>query len=189
MPISLLGIVCIGTSFFLTEQILTTPASSISDNQASMLQAEVFDNAVAVLPFRTMGEIETDYIIDSLQSELLAFLSQSAQLRVTAERVVNVLPEDASLSIIRTRTGARYVLEGVVRINKPNISITTTLTDTGSGYQVWANKTDTDFTSYLSLHENLSMEKMLRRSQVLPLVHCILNQVNTNRLASNLSKP
>jgi DNA-binding winged helix-turn-helix (wHTH) protein/TolB-like protein/Tfp pilus assembly protein PilF len=155
--ISLLGIICIGTSFFLTKQILTAPAS-ISDNQASMLQAEVFDNAVAILPFRTMGEIDEEYIIDGLQSELMAFLSQAAQLRVIAERVVNVLPQDASLSIIRKRTGARYVLEGIVRVLNAKISITTTLTDTGSGYQVWANKTDADFTNHLSLHENLSRQ-------------------------------
>lgn len=158
MYIFALGLLSSGVSYILLLQILNPPQSLDPVYAGSIIQAKVADNGLAVMPFKQVGMQSSDYSVAILQSELLTFLSQSSQLQVTAERVVAGLPADASLSLIRARTGAKYVLEGVVSVVDQELNVTTTLTDSGTGYQVWAHKSVVGLSHPLYLHETLSRQ-------------------------------
>lgn len=153
-----LTFICASISYVLILQILDPPQKPETLYTQNIIQAKVADNGLAVMPFKQVNMGNADYSVEILQSELLTFLSQSSQLLVTAERVVAGLPQNASLSLIRARTGAKYVLEGVVSIVQQQLHVTTTLTDTGTGYQVWANKSVAGLGEHLYLYETLSRQ-------------------------------
>lgn len=120
------------------------------------IKAKFYPNAVAVMPFKQLGDKAADYVVGLLQSEMLTFLSQSSQLRVISERVLSSLPADSSLGKIRDWTGAKYVLEGVINIQGAEVHIMTTLIDSQSGLQVWADKSTVPSTDQLTLYEGIS---------------------------------
>jgi DNA-binding winged helix-turn-helix (wHTH) protein/tetratricopeptide (TPR) repeat protein len=166
--IGIFASLCAITSVYLTKQIMRSADTVAQVAVDHLLVAEVFDNAVALLPFKQIGEHQSDYFISTLQSELLTFLSQSKKLKIASERVISALPDNPSLATIRARTGAKYVLEGQVNRINQRISITTTLTDTGTGYQVWASKIDSELTNNLSLHEKLSRQIFSALTFIMP---------------------
>lgn len=120
------------------------------------IKAKFYPNAVAVMPFKQLGDKAADYVVGLLQSEMLTFLSQSSQLRVISERVLSSLPADSSLGKIRDWTGAKYVLEGIINIQGAEVHIMTTLIDSQSGLQVWADKSTVPSTDQLTLYEGIS---------------------------------
>ena len=153
-----IGLLSSGVSYILLLQILNLPPRADPVYAESIIPAKVAENGLVVMPFKQVGMQPSDYSVEILQSELLTFLSQSSQLLVTAERVVADLPEDAPLSLIRARTGAKYVLEGLVSVVKQELNVTTTLTESGTGHQVWAHKSVVGLSHQLYLHETLSRQ-------------------------------
>jgi len=132
-------------------------ATRINDKVVKQeVSAKFYPNAVAVMPFKQLGDKAADYAVGLLQSEMLTFLSQSSQLRVISERVLASLPADSSLGKIRERTGAKYVLEGMINVQGAQVHIMTTLIDSQSGLQVWADKSTVPSTDQLTLYEGIS---------------------------------
>jgi len=120
------------------------------------IKAKFYPNAVAVMPFKQLGDKAADYVVGLLQSEMLTFLSQSSHLIIISERVLASLPADSSLGKIRDWTGAKYVLEGIINKQGAQVHIMTTLIDSQSGLQVWANKSTVTSTDQLTLFEGIS---------------------------------
>jgi tetratricopeptide (TPR) repeat protein len=170
--ISILSICSLVLAIFLTEQLLGAHQvieQNDQDQQASQsIHAQFFPNAVAVMPFTQLGRASPDYQIGLLQSEVLSFLSQSSQLRVISERVLADLPANTSLSDIRQWTGAKYVLEGKISQQGENVNIITTLTDSESGHQIWANKTLVPLTDQLTLYETISHQVLNALTFLMP---------------------
>ena len=110
--------ITISTAFSLVLAILLgnqvyDAATQVNDKVVKQeISAKFYSNAVAVMPFKQLGDQAADYAVGLLQSEMLTFLSQFSQLRVISERVLASLPLDSSLGKIRDWTGAKYVLEG-----------------------------------------------------------------------------
>ena len=147
---------CLVLAFLLASQIFQSVNQAPKQQSLPQISAQVYDNAVAVMPFKQQGNQKTEGVIGLLQSELLGFLSQSTQLRVISDRVLASLAPDASLQTIREWTGARYVLEGTVSIQGELTVVSTSFTDTQSGYQVWSNKTSMQQGEQLKLQETIS---------------------------------
>ena len=154
--------ITISTAFSLVFAILLgnqvyDAATKINDKVVKQeISAKFYSNAVAVMPFKQLGDKAADYAVGLLQSEMLTFLSQFSQLRVISERVLASLPLDSSLGKIRDWTGAKYVLEGVINVQGAQVHIMTTLIDSQSGLQVWADKSTVPSSDQLTLYEGIS---------------------------------
>lgn len=164
--ISILSICSVVLAIFLTKQLLGVNQNVTQNSQS--IHAQFFPNAVAVMPFTQVGNPSPDYQIALLQSEVLSFLSQSSQLKVISERVLADLPANTSLSDIRQWTGAKYVLEGKISQQGENVNIMTTLTDSDSGHQIWANKTRVPLTDQLTLYETISHQVLNALTFLMP---------------------
>jgi tetratricopeptide (TPR) repeat protein/DNA-binding winged helix-turn-helix (wHTH) protein len=154
--ISVLSVCSLVIAILLGNQVYDAASQIDEKNVEIDIKAKFYPNAVAVMPFRQLGDKADDYVVGLLQSEMLTFLSQSSQLRVISERVLASLPADSSLGKIRDWTGAKYVLEGIINIQGAQVNIMTTLIDSQSGLQVWANKSKVQSTDQLTLYEGIS---------------------------------
>jgi tetratricopeptide (TPR) repeat protein len=154
--ISMLSACSLLIAILLGKQVYNT-ASQIDEKRVELdINAEFYSNAIAVMPFKQLGDEAAEYVVGLLQSEMLTFLSQFSQLRVISERVLSSLPVDSSLGKIRDWTGAKYVLEGIINIQGAQVHIMTTLIDSQSGLQVWASKSTVPSTDQLTLYEGIS---------------------------------
>jgi tetratricopeptide (TPR) repeat protein/DNA-binding winged helix-turn-helix (wHTH) protein len=136
----------------------TSQVANLTASQQPEIKAELQVNAVAVMPFKQLGAQSSDYLVDQLQTEVLSFLSSSTQLRVVSERVLASIPDDATLATIRNRSGAKYILEGVIDLQQDTVQIVTTITDSESGHQVWSNKIAQPIDNQLALLDTLSQQ-------------------------------
>jgi DNA-binding winged helix-turn-helix (wHTH) protein/Tfp pilus assembly protein PilF/TolB-like protein len=164
-----LSFCCLVLASLLGMQINKTAHGIGAKSKTSEIQADVYANSVAVLTFKQIGNENAQGVISVLQSELLSFLSQSAQLKVVSERVLTSIPVDATLETIRERTGARYVIGGSVNVQTDSILITTNLTDTKSGYQVWSSKATMPLDDQLTLQETISHQVFNALTFLMPL--------------------
>ena len=100
----------------------------------------VTDNAVAILPFTPTGEQSVpDYILTGLQYELIAYLTQNPDYRVSSRRATLGLPLDAPLELIKNRLGVKYILEAQIERQDSQLILKSTMTDSQSGFQIWSD--------------------------------------------------
>lgn len=95
--------------------------------------------SIAVLPFRSVGQLEGwEAMADAVPAELISSLSRLRWLRVVARgstfRFRDPLPDR---SVIRANLGAAYCLTGDVEIIGRRVSITVELSDTRDGRIIW----------------------------------------------------
>jgi len=157
--ISILLVCCVAFSAFLSKQALeAATAEPIKTVANPRIKAQFLNNAVAVMLFKYLGNESSDNLDAVIQSELLAFLSQSVNIKVVSERVLSSLPESTSLQNIRDWTGAKYVLEGVIHQQEDNVKITTSLIDSESGLQVWSANHINSLADKLHLIDGISQQ-------------------------------
>jgi tetratricopeptide (TPR) repeat protein len=156
--ISVCSLVSLLIAVVLIEQVFEAMDESQLATNRDAIRAELLSNAIAVMPFTYSGASNNANSVDIFQSEILNFLSQSPSIKVTSERVLSSIPEEASLDNIRELTGAKYILEGNISEDGTNIQITTTIVDSETGYQLWTNRTRTKSTNKLSQLETISKQ-------------------------------
>ena len=117
------------------------PASGITEelHADGERTVEVSRPSIAVLPFRSVGQIDGwAAIADAVPAELISSLSRLRWLRVLARgstfRFRDQLPD---LSLIRSDLGAAYCLTGDVEVIGRRVSITAELSDTRDGRVIW----------------------------------------------------
>ncbi|MEM7101141.1 MAG: hypothetical protein AAF541_22965 [Pseudomonadota bacterium] len=96
---------------------------------------------LAVMPFRTIGELPNDFFVDGMTDDLITDLSQLSQLFVVARNsVFSVAQEGLSPQELGQRLGVRFILEGSVRLMGDNLRINAQLIDSLSGESMWARR-------------------------------------------------
>jgi TolB-like protein/Tfp pilus assembly protein PilF/tRNA A-37 threonylcarbamoyl transferase component Bud32 len=108
---------------------------------------------VAVLPFKyTGGNAELTALADGLTDDVLTGLSRFSYLRVIARgSTAKYSSESGDIRAIGKELGARYVMEGSLRLAGSKVRIAVQLVDASSGAGLWAETYDRPFTSESTL--------------------------------------
>ena len=132
-----------GDEFESESESATTQVSDSSAVAASRF-APAPERSIAVLPFANMsGNVENEYFADGLSEEILNFLADVPDLRVTA-RTSSFQFKGRNLDI-REVAGAlnvAHVLEGSVRRSGERARITAQLIRADDGYHLWSEAYD-----------------------------------------------
>jgi len=130
--------------------------------------------AIAVLPFANLsGDRAEDYFVDGIVAELIAALSRFKTFAVIA-RNSSFAFRDRAVDVrdIARALGARYLLEGSVRLAGPRVRVTAQLIDGASGSHLWAESFDGAVGDILDFQDNITeaviglIEPQLRRAEI-----------------------
>jgi TolB-like protein len=100
---------------------------------------------VAVLPFKSSGEVEMESFADGLSEDVTTGLSRFPYLSVVARAAAARLKGRAGdQRALGAELGARYVVEGSIRKQASTIRVSAHLADTETGAQLWAETYDRD---------------------------------------------
>jgi TolB-like protein/tetratricopeptide (TPR) repeat protein len=104
---------------------------------------------VAVLPFKYSGSnIELTALGEGLTEEVITGLSRFSYLRVIARSsTAKYQSESGDVRAIGKELGARYVMEGSLRLAGSKVRIAVQLVDASTGAGLWAETYDRQFTS------------------------------------------
>jgi TolB-like protein len=97
---------------------------------------------IAVIHFRNISSDDgMDYFADGLTEEITSVLSLTKDFSIVPPLATKKLSaSQASLDEIRDALNVQYVLEGSIRKVNDYIRITTRLSDTSSGHQLWSGE-------------------------------------------------
>jgi adenylate cyclase len=99
--------------------------------------------AVAVLPFRNLGEPGEVYFAEGITEDIITGLSRSHALYVIARNsTLRYRDRPMDARDIASELGVRYILEGSVRRQAPRLRISSELIDAVGNRTVWAEKYD-----------------------------------------------
>ncbi|QIB66126.1 winged helix-turn-helix domain-containing tetratricopeptide repeat protein [Kineobactrum salinum] len=115
--------------------------------------------SLAVLPFRVLGNEEVDrYFGDGLAQEILTTLSRLRELRVAARSsAFEFRDRGDALQDIREALNVDAVLEGSIRREGERVRIQAQLTDTRSGYLLWADTYDRPLDDAFILQSDIAL--------------------------------
>src|SRR5438874_2163367 len=100
---------------------------------------------VAVLPFKSSGDVEMDSFANGLGEDITTGLSRFRYLSVVASAsAARLKGETGDERALGAKLGARYVLEGSIRKGGGGIRISAQLVDTQTGAQLWAETYNRD---------------------------------------------
>lgn len=118
---------------------------------------ELPENAVAVLPFVNASEDpDNDYLSTGFADELRDQLGRVSGMRVSARassRVFQSKPADARE--IAGNLGVRWLIEGTVRREGGQLSVTVQVIDGMTGFSVLSRRFDREAESPIALHDDL----------------------------------
>ncbi|WP_082528158.1 winged helix-turn-helix domain-containing protein [Devosia sp. Root105] len=130
--------------------------------------------AIAVLPFANLsGDRAEDYFVDGIVAELIAALSRFKSFAVIA-RNSSLAFKDRAVDVreVARALGARYLLEGSVRLAGPRVRVTAQLIDGASGSHLWAESFDGAVGDILDFQDRITeaviglIEPQLRRAEI-----------------------
>ncbi len=122
------------------------PTTSTSPAVSSMSRADE-GFWVAVLPFKFTGSnTEVATLAEGLSEEIITGLSRFSYLRVISRSsTLRYANETDDIRTVGTKLGARYVMEGSLRIAGSSLRISVQLIDAGTGAHLWAETYDRQF--------------------------------------------
>jgi len=99
------------------------------------------DKTVAVLPFRSAGSADDEYLVDGLTDDIIDALSMTPGLRVRARGVVmqhkGIAGDPRELG---RALGVQVVVEGSVRATPDAIRVSVRVLSVEDGFQIWAKR-------------------------------------------------
>ena len=114
--------------------------------------------SIAVLPFQSFSQGEAqDNFADGIAEDISVALSGLRWLRVISRNSAAVYRDaPADIRTIGRELGARYAIEGSVRVAADRIRISVNLTDTEDGGTVWATKLDRKVADLFSVQDEVA---------------------------------
>ena len=115
---------------------------------------------IAVLAFNNLStDSGQEYFSDGIAEDIITDLSRLTELRVIARNSSFVYKgKPVDLKRVGRELGARYVLEGSVRRVGDRIRVTSQLSDSADGIQLWAERYDRDLTDIFVVQDELTLE-------------------------------
>ncbi|MBK9000215.1 MAG: protein kinase [Myxococcales bacterium] len=130
------------------QNALAASSPTLAEGQSPSLpppptQAAPHEKAVAVLPFRNLGQKDDDYVADGLTEDLIDSLSMTPGLRVRPRSAVaryagqSLDPRDVGREL-----GVEVVVEGSIRKAPNAVRLNARLISVEDGFQLWAQRFD-----------------------------------------------
>ena len=125
----------------------TLPFRVVADKPKGTRQEEGF--WVAVLPFKYRGtNTDIEALAEGLSEDILTGLSRFFYLRVIARSsTLRFTSEGGDVRTVGKQLGARYVMEGSLRVAGSLLRVSVQLVDASSGAHLWAKTYDRPFRS------------------------------------------
>jgi serine/threonine protein kinase/tetratricopeptide (TPR) repeat protein len=122
----------------------STDAHASADSGAARAEEGFW---VAVLPFKYVGtNAELTGLAEGLTDDIVTGLSRFSYLKVIARSsTARYARETVDVRIAAKDLGARYVMEGSLRLAGPKLRVAVQLIDAGSGSHLWAETYDRTF--------------------------------------------
>jgi len=122
------------------------------------ISAETVDKSIAVLPFVNMSDDkEQEYFSDGLSAELLNLLSKISELKVIGRTSsFSFKGKNEDLRIIGEKLGVAHILGGSVQKDGNQIRVTTQLTRTADGRNLWSDKYDRHLEGIFKLQDEIA---------------------------------
>jgi TolB-like protein/DNA-binding winged helix-turn-helix (wHTH) protein len=132
----------LSTISILLAVIIVTGAILIRSSGQPNPAFAVPERSIAVLPFRDISPAgDQDYFAEGVTEEILNELGKLPQLRVTAKNsAFSFRDTQEDIQTIGSKLGVAYILKGSVRKDATEVRVTTQLTDTRDGFQVWSEE-------------------------------------------------
>jgi len=116
--------------------------------------------AIAVLPFENLsGDPEQEYLADGLTDDIITGLSQLRWFPLIA-RNSSFIYRGKPISVIRIgqALGARYLVEGNVRVAGDQLRVSAELIDAETGHQVWSSKFNRKLDDIFKVQEDVATD-------------------------------
>ena len=132
----------------------TSPvAATVTPSEVSVLPA------VAVLGFESIASgDENRYFSQGIAEDLVERLSTWRTFKVISDYSNRDLAQDANISEVGRRLGARYVVTGSVRKVGDQVRIAARANDSDSGVVIWSERYDRAWEDLLDLQEEIAKE-------------------------------
>ncbi len=137
-----------------------SPAIEGNDDAGISSDALFRRPAVAVLPFENMsGDPDQEFFADGLTEDLITALSQWRSFPVIARNSTFAYKgQSPDIRKVGEELGARYVIEGSVRISGSRLRVTAQLINTDTGHHVWAERYDRDVDDFFDLQDEITQQ-------------------------------
>ncbi len=138
---------------------ITLNSSSSSNSSASTTETPTL-RTIAVLPFVDLSaQADQAYFADGVTEDIRNALIGSKDLRVVARTSSRVF-KDQVLDVreIGKQLSAQVLVEGTVRIQGQQVRVTVQLTDTGSGFPIWAGSFDRSMANAFAIQREIAQE-------------------------------
>jgi len=118
----------------------------------------VTERSIAVLPFASLSaDRDGDYLGDGIADEIMTALNRLSGLRITSRTAAfRFKGKDYDLKEVRLRLAVDVVLEGTVSRVGNTLRVTSRLTDVNSGFLIWAESFEREFTDVLVVQEKIA---------------------------------
>lgn len=115
--------------------------------------------SIAVMPFNNISaSADDDYFCDGLSEELISALTQVKEFLVVARSsAFSFRGKDVDLREIGRRLNVDSILEGSVQRAGDKLRVSAQLTDTSSGFQVWAERFDRKMTDVFDIQDEITV--------------------------------
>jgi serine/threonine-protein kinase len=141
----------------------TGPEVQLSKSSSSLVSGETRADEgfwVAVLPFKFSGSnAEVATLAEGLSEEIVTGLSRFSYLRVISRSsTLRYATETSDVRTVGNTLGARYVLEGSLRIAGSSLRVSVQLVDAGTGAHLWVEtyKRSTKVDDIFELQDDLA---------------------------------
>jgi TolB-like protein/Flp pilus assembly protein TadD len=159
--IVLLGLALV---FFLVREVWSPGGVGSGDGDSALDSAgdsgvaKLLPASIAVLPFDDYSEgKDQDYFSKGIAEEILNLLAKTNALRVAARTSsFSFADSDMDIREIGQKLEVGTVLEGSVRKAGPTIRITAQLIDVESGYHVWSETYERDYTDIFKIQDEIA---------------------------------
>lgn len=113
--------------------------------------------SLVVLPFAALGEQVPDYLAEGITEDLTTDLYGIPDLLVVSRNTAFGYREaSVDLRVVGRELGVRYAVQGTVRGVADRIRVTVSLSDTGTGVQIWGERYDRVADDLLALQSEIS---------------------------------
>jgi TolB-like protein/AraC-like DNA-binding protein len=129
-----------------------------SPHKYSFLKSDLVEKSIAVLPFKSLSENETNqYFADGIVEDILDRLSKISELRVTSRTSVEQFREsNESAPEIGKRLKVNYLLEGSVQRHDGKVRIAIQLIDAKNDRHIFSEIMDRDIEDILVMQSDVA---------------------------------
>ncbi len=115
--------------------------------------------SIAVMPFTNMStDLEQDYFAAGITEDIITALSRVRQFPVIARNSTFSYKDKAvDIRTVANELGARYVMEGSVRLANNRVRVTAQLINGDTGNHIWADRYDRDLNDIFALQDELTI--------------------------------